>query len=213
MFLILPCIICTLLVLFGFAIPPENGERIGFCSTIMIAVSVFLLLIADILPEKSDTLPILGVYYTITMLEIAGALMATILVLRAYHATSEPPACLKALYTMCKTKKKKMPNTDGSKFKMKKLLNRNAIASELTPVDTNTAAVVPSRLDPEHKPNVVNGVESNEEENRKIWRAIALNFDRLFFWLFLLIFLASSGYLIKYRPVFKLQGDVGFETS
>lgn len=57
MFLILPCVMCTVLVLFSFTIPPEDGKRIGFCSSLMLAITVFLLLVAEILPEKSDTLP------------------------------------------------------------------------------------------------------------------------------------------------------------
>lgn len=199
MFLILPCVICTVLVLFSFALPPENGERIGFCSTIMVSVSVFLLLIADMLPEKSDNLPILGIYYTITMVEIACVLVATILVLRAYHSTSEPPACCRALYRMFnKKRKKKILNTTETKFKMKRLMNRNAIDSELTRVENNTESVsLPSRPEAEHPPIKKNESEPTDEENRKIWRAISVSFDRLFFWLFLLTFLASSAYIIE----------------
>jgi len=92
MLLIVPCVLCTLLVLISFAIPPENGERIGFCATIMISISVYLLIMAEMLIEKSDTLPTLGIYYIITMVEIAAVLMGTILVLRVYHSVSGPPA-------------------------------------------------------------------------------------------------------------------------
>lgn len=210
MFLILPCVICTLLVLVGFAIPPENGERIGFCSTIMIAVSVFLLLIADMLPEKSDKLPILGVYYTITMLEIAFALMATILVLRAYHSTSDPPACFKALYRACKAKKKRKPaNTSKARTKITKFLKRNAVTSEMTQVESDAEALplpsVPVPSDIERKPVVENNDEPSDEENRKIWRSVAVSCDRFFFWVFLLTFVGSTGYLMKFRPVFNLQ--------
>ena len=207
MFLILPCVICTLLVLVSFAIPPENGERIGFCSTIMIAVSVFLLLIAEMLPEKSDTLPILGVYYIITMLEIAFALMATILVLRAYHSTSDPPACFKALYRASKARKKKKLEVK-KKINMNKFLKRNAVASEMTPVENEEAAASiprgPSSIDKEQKPVIEDNDELNDEDNRKIWRSVAVFFDRCFFWLFLLAFIGSSGYLIMYRPNFNL---------
>lgn len=198
MFLILPSVICTILVLFSFSIPPENGERIGFCSTIMIAVSVFLLLIADILPEKSDTLPILGVYYTVTMLLIAFALIATILVLRAYHSVSEPARCLKALYRACKRKTK----TNG-KINLKKLFRRNAVANGTADIDSQ-AGVVP----PEPPPiGLENGsiTDSNddlgEEDNRKIWRSVAVSMDRFFFWVFLGSFITSCGYLVIYRPV------------
>ena len=208
MFLILPCVICTLLVLVSFEIPPENGERIGFCSTIMVAVSVFLLLIAEMLPEKSDTLPILGIYYTITMLEIAFALMATILVLRAYHSTSDPPACFKALYRASKARKKKKLEVKN-KINLKKFLKRNAVASEMTPVESEDAAASiprgPASIDTEQKLVIEDNDELSDEDNRKIWRSVAVFFDRCFFWLFLLAFISSSGYLIMYRPHFELD--------
>ena len=207
MLLILPSVICTILVLFSFSIPPENGERIGFCSTVMIAVSVFLLLIADILPEKSDTLPILGVYYTVTMMLIAFALIATILVLRAYHSVSEPAWCLKALYRACKSKKKqrKRKAKANGKINLKKLFKRNAVANGTAVIDSQ-AGVVP----PEPPPiGLENGsiTDSNdhdelgEEDNRKIWRSVAVSMDRFFFWVFLGSFITWCGYLVIYRPV------------
>ena len=135
MLLIVPCVLCTMLVLISFAIPPENGERIGFCSTVMISVSVYLPIMADMLPEKSDTLPILGIYYTITMVEIALALMATILVLSAYHSVSEPPACFKALYRIREQKRKKQLES-ARKVKSMKFLKRNAVESVTTTVES-----------------------------------------------------------------------------
>ena len=66
----------------------------GLCSTILLAVSVYLLIVSELLPEKSDTLPLIGVYFIITMLEISLVLVATIFVLKAYHATSRPPRFL-----------------------------------------------------------------------------------------------------------------------
>ncbi|XP_078370594.1 neuronal acetylcholine receptor subunit alpha-5-like isoform X2 [Oculina patagonica] len=203
MLLIVPCVLCTLLVLISFKIPPENGERIGFCSTIMISVSVYLLIMADMLPEKSDTLPILGIYYTITMLEIALALMATILALSAYHSVSEPPACFKALYRMRKRKKEKEIESQR-KLKLKKFLKRNAVESATPTAESGAGGIarVPVPVDPERKPAFLNDNELTEDEKRKIWRTVAVAWDRIFFWLFLFVFLGSTGYLMKYRPVF-----------
>ena len=203
MLLIVPCVLCTLLVLISFAIPPENGERISFCSTIMIAVSVYLLIMADMLPEKSDTLPILGIYYTITMVEIALALMATILVLSAYHSVSEPPACFKALYRMRKKKGKK-EIWSRTTVKWKKFLKPNAVEIVPPTVESEAEAIahVPVPVDRDPKPVVVNDSELTEDEKRKIWRTVAVTCDRIFFWLFWIIFLGSTGYLMRYRPVF-----------
>ena len=209
MLLIVPCVLCTMLVLISFAIPPENGERIGFCATIMISVSVYLLIMADLLPEKSDTLPILGIYYTITMVQIACALVATILVLRVYHSVSEPPACFKVLCRVRKHKPKKGIEC-ASRLKLKKFLpKRNAVASDTTIVGHDadvTTAHAPELVNPEEKPVVLNeDNEPAEDDNRKVWRSVAVKCDRFFFWLFLIIFLASTGFLIKFRPIFKFN--------
>ena len=205
MLLIIPCVLCTMLVLISFSIPPENGERISFCATIMISISVYLLIMADLLPEKSDTLPILGIYYTITMVEIAAALMATIFVLRVYHSVSEPPSCFKVLCRARKPKLKKRIDW-SSKLILKKFLSkRNAVASDVTIVGDNedVTARAPNQLDPEQKPVVLNEDNEPADDNRQVWRAVAVTCDRLFFWLFLIIFLSSTGYLMKFRPIFK----------
>ena len=94
LFTIVPCMIIGLLILVSFYIPNEVGGRIGLCSTILLSVSVYLLVIVNQLPEQSDELPIIGVYYIATMVEIGLALTATVVVMMAYHATSEPPRIL-----------------------------------------------------------------------------------------------------------------------
>ena len=94
LFTLVPCMIIGMLILVSFFIPAESGERIGLCATILLAVSVYLLVITDQLPEQSDTLPLIGVYYIVIMFEIGLALAATVLVLMAHHATSKPPKLL-----------------------------------------------------------------------------------------------------------------------
>lgn len=94
LFSIVPCMIIGLLTLVSFFIPAESGERIGLCATIMLAVSVYLLVVTEQLPEQSETLPVIGVYYLVIMFEIGLALAATVMVLKAHHATSQPPRIL-----------------------------------------------------------------------------------------------------------------------
>ena len=198
MLLIIPCLLCTLLVLVSFAIPPENDERVGFCATVFTSVSVYLLIMAELLPEKSDTLPILGIYYTITMSEIALVLTTTILILSAYHSAREPPAWLKALYRMCSCKPKRKNEVSVSRLFVKP----NAVESEATTANRRDLdkLQVPAPVDPECEPAVLNNSEPaeyvEEDDNRKIWRATAITCDRIFFWVFLLIFIISTGYLI-----------------
>ena len=97
LFSFVPCMIIGLLILVSFFIPAESGERIGLCATILLAVSVYLLVVTEQLPEQSDTMPLIGIYFIVIMFEIGLALTATVLVLMAHHATSEPPSFLTCL--------------------------------------------------------------------------------------------------------------------
>ena len=92
---------------------------------------------------------------------------------------------------------------------MKKLLKRNVVASEMTPVESEEAAASkprgPASIETAQKRVIEDNDELSDEDNRKIWRTVAVSFDRVFFWLFLLAFIGSSGYLVMYRPDFTLN--------
>jgi hypothetical protein len=66
--MILPFVVLTILSIAGFLLPPDSNERITFQVTILLAVTVFLLLIHDTLPPSSEFFPKIGIYFTITLL-------------------------------------------------------------------------------------------------------------------------------------------------
>ena len=62
---IVPCIIISTLVIMVFRIPPEAGEKVTLGITVIVAFSVFQLLIVDIMPQSSeDSAPMLGETFT-----------------------------------------------------------------------------------------------------------------------------------------------------
>ena len=58
--MVLPCIILMILNVFGFYIPPDSGERLGFFMTILLALVVFLQVLSSSLPKTATTVPQLG---------------------------------------------------------------------------------------------------------------------------------------------------------
>ena len=84
----------VMLVVLNFIIPPDSGERISFCITILLSMSVYLLILANSLPETSDDVAMLGVYYMVTIVLVAFSLVGTVVVLRCHFAESKPPKCL-----------------------------------------------------------------------------------------------------------------------
>ncbi|GFR93221.1 neuronal acetylcholine receptor subunit alpha-10 [Elysia marginata] len=58
--IIFPCLWLTILSLLGFWLPPESGEKITLGITVLLAFSVFMLLIAESMPATSEFVPLMG---------------------------------------------------------------------------------------------------------------------------------------------------------
>jgi len=94
-YLVAPCALLAGLGLFGFFIPTESGERVGFVTTVLLGMMVFLLIVPESLPESSRSIPILGVLMMSTMIEIAFMLLATIFIIKIFYSTSRAPSFLR----------------------------------------------------------------------------------------------------------------------
>lgn len=92
-----PVIVLVLLSLMSFFIPTESGERIGFVTTILLAMMVFLNIIPDYLPRNSDEVPILGILLMVSMVIISGVLIATIFILLCHHRKGIPPIIIRKI--------------------------------------------------------------------------------------------------------------------
>lgn len=51
----------------SFSLPPDSGERITLVVTSLLTMTVFMLLVAEIMPPVSDVVPIISVYYVAAM--------------------------------------------------------------------------------------------------------------------------------------------------
>jgi len=82
--LIAPCFLISALTLLSFYLPPESGERLTLVITNLLALTVFMLLVVEIIPATSETVPLISVYFYGSVFEVALALVATCLVLKCY---------------------------------------------------------------------------------------------------------------------------------
>jgi len=84
-YLIAPCMVTSFMTLILFTLPPESGERMVVGVTILLSLTVFYLLASTHIPETSEVVPLIGRYYSLTIIEIACALGLTCWVLRFHH--------------------------------------------------------------------------------------------------------------------------------
>ncbi|XP_064608588.1 neuronal acetylcholine receptor subunit alpha-10-like isoform X2 [Liolophura sinensis] len=82
---VFPCIMMSALTLLVFCLPPDSGEKIALGITVLLAFSVFMLAIAENLPETSEFVPLISIYLTIVMSLTSLSVIMTVFVLNLHH--------------------------------------------------------------------------------------------------------------------------------
>lgn len=179
MYLVVPSVLISILVLFSFKIPVDSGERIGLCTTALLAMSVFLLLIGEYLPESSENIPLLAIASVLMMILITFGFLATILVLKCHHSIHRPPKILMVLCCVKRTKSPKM-STDADNPE-----------SNDKPLPT-VQALMQAQM---------SFVDDKKDNYKQEWQQIAKTLDRFFFMFFLTLLCSTLAGVYLFAPL------------
>ncbi|XP_071827353.1 neuronal acetylcholine receptor subunit beta-3-like isoform X1 [Apostichopus japonicus] len=87
-YLIMPCFLISGTTFLSFFLPPESGEKVSLGITVLLSLTVFLLIVAELLPP-TDVVPIIGIYYAATMVMVSLSLAMSVVVLNLHHRGPE----------------------------------------------------------------------------------------------------------------------------
>nr|ALB27749.1 nicotinic acetylcholine receptor alpha 4 subunit [Rhopalosiphum padi] len=82
--LIIPCVGLTFMTVLVFYLPSDSGEKVTLCSNILVSLTVFFLLLAEIIPPTSLAVPLLGKYLLFTMVLVSMSIGMTVVVLNIH---------------------------------------------------------------------------------------------------------------------------------
>lgn len=100
--LIMPCIAISCLTVLVFYLPSASGEKITLSISILLALTVFFLLLSDINPPTSIVIPLIGKYLLFTMIVVTMSIFLTVYTLSVHFrspATHKMPRWVKRIFT------------------------------------------------------------------------------------------------------------------
>ncbi len=66
--LLVPCYLISIIACLCYAIPPQGSDRISLLLTTFLAILVFVIVVSDIVPAESDTVPLFSKFLLMVML-------------------------------------------------------------------------------------------------------------------------------------------------
>uniref|UniRef100_A0AAY4AKC3 Cholinergic receptor, nicotinic, beta 2 n=1 Tax=Denticeps clupeoides TaxID=299321 RepID=A0AAY4AKC3_9TELE len=194
--LIIPCVLITSLAILVFYLPSDCGEKMTLCISVLLALTVFLLLISKIVPPTSLDVPLVGKYLMFTMVLVTFSIVTSVCVLNVHHrspTTHTMPPWVKVVFL------EKLPallfmRQPRNSSERQRLRHRRHASEQREAAGQGVGLMVgiqTSRLD-----EAVDGVRfianhmKSEDDDRSVsedWKYVAMVIDRLFLWIFVFV--------------------------
>ncbi|VDN58348.1 unnamed protein product [Dracunculus medinensis] len=85
--LVFPCVGISFLTILVFYLPSHSGEKVALCISILFALTIFFLLLIEIIPATSISLPLIGKYLLFTMVMVTLSVVVTVVSLNLHFRT------------------------------------------------------------------------------------------------------------------------------
>ncbi|XP_061185774.1 neuronal acetylcholine receptor subunit beta-4-like [Saccostrea echinata] len=175
--IIVPMMFLVVLDVFTFALPIDSGEKMGYSVTIMLSMSIFMTIVASLLPPTSYSTSYIEIYIILDVVLGTIILVITTLTIRIHYRTQEikiPPWVQKL--TVLSWKLQGRPSQNSVKQKMNSVTKLEVVSVNDT--DGENA-----------KPMVGNS-------EIVLWTDVTSAIDYYMFWLFLFIISLSTAVLL-----------------
>uniref|UniRef100_A0A673GK32 Neuronal acetylcholine receptor subunit beta-2-like n=1 Tax=Sinocyclocheilus rhinocerous TaxID=307959 RepID=A0A673GK32_9TELE len=208
--LIIPCVLITSLAILVFYLPSDCGEKMTLCISVLLALTVFLLLISKIVPPTSLDVPLVGKYLMFTMVLVTFSIVTSVCVLNVHHrspTTHTMPPWVKLVFL------NKLPallfmrqpcnSSERQRLRQRRRANeqqeggRAGLAAGLMAglgLGGSSSALPQGKQQPPTE--AVDGVRfianhmKSEDDDRSVsedWKYVAMVIDRLFLWIFVFV--------------------------
>ncbi|MCJ8732631.1 hypothetical protein PDJAM_G00213470 [Pangasius djambal] len=98
---IIPCILFSFLTGLVFYLPTDSGEKMTLSISVLLSLTVFLLVIVELIPSTSSAVPLIGKYMLFTMIFVIASIIITVIVINTHHrspSTHTMPAWVRKIF-------------------------------------------------------------------------------------------------------------------
>uniref|UniRef100_A0A672K014 Cholinergic receptor nicotinic beta 4 subunit n=1 Tax=Sinocyclocheilus grahami TaxID=75366 RepID=A0A672K014_SINGR len=214
--LIIPCVLITSLAILVFYLPSDCGEKMTLCISVLLALTVFLLLISKIVPPTSLDVPLIGKYLMFTMVLVTFSIITSVCVLNVHHrspSTHSMPVWVKLVFLVrlpallfmqrpqgnsacqCLRQKRRLQDP-GSSLLGLGAPHRSGMSSSASALLASASALSAAPDWGSEIQEAVDGVcyvadhmMGNDDDQSVIedWKYVAMVVDRLFLWIFVIV--------------------------
>ncbi|NWU96316.1 ACHA2 protein, partial [Upupa epops] len=214
--LIVPCLLISFLTVLVFYLPSDCGEKITLCISVLLSLTVFLLLITEIIPSTSLVIPLIGEYLLFTMIFVTLSIIITVFVLNVHHRTASThtmpptmPRWVRSFFLnfiprwLFMRRPLAVPPPDGHYGLPGALLSTSRCWLE-TDVDDKWEEEEGSEQELMMSPSILRALEGvqyiadhlrAEDADFSVkedWKYVAMVIDRIFLWMFIIVCLLGT---------------------
>ncbi|XP_010792817.1 acetylcholine receptor subunit alpha [Notothenia coriiceps] len=204
---IIPCMLFSFLTGLVFYLPTDSGEKMTLSISVLLSLTVFLLVIVELIPSTSSAVPLIGKYMLFTMVFVIASIIITVIVINTHHrspSTHTMPDWVRKVFietipnimffsTMKRPGKEMQvkPNLYGADF-------------DISDISGNQASSVPYQSPMTKNPDVRSAIEgvkyiaetmkSDEESNNAAeeWKFVAMVLDHILLCVFMAVCLIGT---------------------
>ncbi|CAM9190771.1 unnamed protein product, partial [Lampetra planeri] len=177
----------------------DCGEKITLCISVLLSLTVFLLLITEIIPSTSLVIPLIGEYLLFTMVFVTLSIIITVFVLNVHHRSPQThgmPHWVRRVFLDLVPRVLFMKRPPGTaKQHCKKLIEMMHRPTTISATGNSQAfwdrtmqrAIEGVQYIADHL-----RAEDTDFSVKEDWKYVAMVIDRIFLWMFVLVCILGS---------------------
>jgi nicotinic acetylcholine receptor len=228
--LVFPCVGISFLTILVFYLPSDSGEKVSLSVNILVALTMFFLLLIEIIPANSISLPFVGKYLLFTMIMVTSSVLITVVSLQFHfrkpttHTMGKwiKKIFLKWLPSLLGMRRpldsagdslRQIDRKKGEKIMMN--YHEHRVSRDFgrrPPVDEQIQRLYNSPQVLKSFSNLCFIAELLKKKDRddkvdEDWKYVAMVLDRLFLIIFFLVCFFGTGWILMQAPIFYDKRD------